>query len=56
VIKGGVALSAGSFIAMTMVIGGIFGILIDIVLIIVVATGNKAVFYRPGPPPIPQRV
>ena len=56
VIKGGVAISAGSFLAMTMVIGGVFGILIDIVLIIVVATGNKAVFYRPGPPPIPQRV
>ncbi|MGD8669435.1 MAG: hypothetical protein PVF31_05095 [Desulfobacterales bacterium] len=45
-----------SDIGIAMMFGGIFGIIIDIVLIIVVATGNKEAFYRQGPPPIPQNV
>ena len=54
VFKGAIALSAGSFIAMAMMVGGVFGIIIDIILIIVVVTGDKAAFYRQQPPPIPQ--
>ncbi len=58
VIKGAVAVLAVSFIGIAMMFGGIFGIIIDIILIIVVATGNKAAFYWQGqpsmPPPIPQ--
>ena len=53
VIKGAVAILAVSFIGIAMMLGGILGIIIDIVLIIVVATGNKQVFYRQGQPPIP---
>ncbi|MBW2435938.1 MAG: hypothetical protein PVH94_06395 [Desulfobacterales bacterium] len=45
-----------SDIGIAMMFGGIFGIIIDIILIIVVATGNKEAFYRQGPPPIPQNV
>ena len=54
VFKGAIALSAGSFIAMAMMVGGVLGIIIDVILIIVVATGDKAAFYRQQPPPIPQ--
>ncbi len=57
VLKGAIALSAGSFIATAMMIGGVFGIIIDIILIIVVVTGDKSAFYQqvqpPMPPPIP---
>ena len=54
VFKGAIALSAGSFIAISMMVVGIFGIIIDIILIIVVVTGDKEAFYRQRPPPIPQ--
>jgi hypothetical protein len=53
VIKGAVALLAVSFIGIGMMLGGILGIIIDIILIIVVATGNKEAFYRQGQPPMP---
>jgi hypothetical protein len=56
VVKGAVALSGGSFIALAMMVGGVFGIIIDIILIIVVATGDKKAFYRQSPPPIPQQI
>ncbi len=54
VLKGIVALSAVSFMAIAVMIGGVFGIIIDIVLIIVVATGNKEAFYGQRPPPLPE--
>jgi hypothetical protein len=44
IIKGIVAMAALSFLGMAMMVGGAFGALIDIILIIVVATGNKAAF------------
>ncbi len=46
-----VALFSISFMAM--MFGGIFGVVVYIVLIIVVASGDKASFYRSVPPPIP---
>ena len=49
-----VALSAMSFIGIVMLFGAVFGIVIDIVLIIVVASGNKAAFYSQIPPPLPR--
>ena len=49
-----VALSAMSFIGIAMMFGGVFGIVIDVILIIVVATGNKAAFYSQIPPPLPR--
>lgn len=55
-VKAAVAMHAGSFLAMAMIFGSVFGIIIDIILIIVVATGNKAAFYQQGPPPLPQRM
>ena len=55
VLKGIVALSAVSFMAIAMMFGGVFGIIIDIVLIIVVATGNKEAFFSQTPPPLTQR-
>ena len=55
VLKGIVALSAVSFMAIAMMFGGVFGIIIDIVLIIVVATGNKEAFFTQTPPPLTQR-
>jgi len=54
VLKAGVALSVASFMGIAMMFGGFFGIVIDIVLIIVVASGNKAAFYSQIPPPLPQ--
>ena len=56
VLKGMVALSAVSFMAIAMMFGGVFGIVIDIVLIIIVATGNKEAFFRQSPPPLPQNM
>lgn len=53
-LKAGVALSVASFMGIAMMFGGFFGIVIDIVLIIVVANGNKAAFYSQIPPPLPQ--
>lgn len=44
VAKGIIALSAMSFMMMAMMFGGAFGAFIDVVLIIVVATGSKEVF------------
>ena len=44
VLKGVVSVAALSFMGIAMMFGGAFGALIDIVLIIVVATGNKAAF------------
>ena len=55
VVKGIVAVSAVSFMAIAMMFGGVFGIIIDIVLIIVVATGNKEAFYSQTPPPLTKR-
>ena len=54
VLKAGVALSVASFMGIAMMFGGFFGIVNDIVLIIVVANGNKAAFYSQIPPPLPQ--
>ncbi len=54
VLKGIVALSAVSFMAIAAMLGGVFGIVIDIVLIIVVATGDKEAFYGQRPPPLPE--
>jgi hypothetical protein len=56
VLKGIVALSAVSFMAIAMMFAGVFGIIIDIVLIIVVATGNKEAFFSQSPPPLPQNM
>ncbi len=56
VLRGAVALTAGSFMGLAMMVGGVFGLLIDIVLIIVVATADKEAFYRQSPPPIPQNM
>ena len=55
-LKGIVALSAVSFMAIAMMFGGVFGIVIDIVLIIIVATGNKEAFFGQSPPPLPQNM
>jgi len=56
VLKGIVALSAVSFMAIAIMLGGVFGIVIDIVLIIIVATGNKEAFFSQSPPPLPQKM
>jgi Na+-transporting methylmalonyl-CoA/oxaloacetate decarboxylase gamma subunit len=37
-----------------MMFEGMFGIVIDIVLILVVATGNKSAFYNQIPPLLPR--
>ena len=52
VISGVVGISASSFMAISMVFGSAFGAVIDIVLIIVVVTGDKEAFQRLRPPPI----
>ena len=44
ILKGFVFLSAFSFMGMAMMFGGVFGAFIDIILIIVVVTGNKEAF------------
>lgn len=44
VLKGAVMLSALSFMGMAIMFGSVFGALIDIILIIVVVTGNKEAF------------
>jgi hypothetical protein len=54
VLSAAVAVSAMSFLGIAMLFGGVFGIIIDIILIIVVATGNKAAFYNQIPPPLPR--
>jgi hypothetical protein len=51
-----VTISAMSFMGIAMLFGGVFGIVIDIVLIVVVATGNKAAFYSRIPPPLPRTI
>jgi hypothetical protein len=51
-LKAAVAVMIGSFMSIAMLFGGMFGVVIDIVLIIVVATGNKAAFYSQMPPPL----
>lgn len=43
-VKGAATLSAFSFFGMAMMMGSVFGALIDIILIIVVVTGNKDAF------------
>ena len=55
-LKAGAALMAASFMGIAMMFGGFFGIVIDIVLIIVVASGNKAAFYNQIPPPLPRTI
>jgi hypothetical protein len=45
-LKFAVAISAFSFMGMAMMAGGIFGALIDVVLIIVVATSDKSAFSK----------
>jgi len=39
-----------------MMFGVMFGVIIDIVLIIVVATGNKEAFSSTNPPPLLQNI
>lgn len=52
VLKGAVMLSALSFMGMAIMFGSVFGALIDIILIIVVATGNKEAFqHQPAQQP-----
>jgi hypothetical protein len=53
-LKAAVAVLIGSFMSIAIISGGLFGIVIDIVLILVVATGNKAAFYQSMPPPLPR--
>ena len=48
ILKGFVFLSAFSFMGIAMMFGGVFGAFIDIILIIVVVTGNKEAF-QPQP-------
>lgn len=53
IIKGVVAFSAlSSFVGIAMVSGSAFGSLIDIVLIIVVVTGDKSAFQLASPQPV----
>ena len=56
VVKAVVAVSALAFMGMMMTFGGIFGTMIDIVLLVVVATGDKRAFRvvtQPATPPTP---
>ena len=61
VVKGVLAVSGASFIVMAMMFGGIFGVVIDIVLLVVVVTGDKRAFSPENtwaapptdPPPLP---
>jgi hypothetical protein len=48
IIKAGVLASALSFMGIAMMLGGIFGIIIDIVLIVVVAISDKTAFRSPA--------
>ena len=50
ILKGIVSSSAFSFMGISMMFGGVFGGFIDIILIIVVATGNKEVFQPQSAP------
>jgi len=45
-----VAVSVSAFISISMILGAVFGTVIDIVLIMVVATGDKESFYQVPPP------
>lgn len=54
-VKIAVMLASMSFMAMTMMIGGFFGLVVNIVLIIVVATNDKSAFNPAGPPPLAGR-
>lgn len=49
IINGIVAAMASSFMMMTWMVAGVFGIIIHIVLLIVVATGNKEIFLSEVP-------
>jgi len=51
--KAVMAISTLSFMAMGMMMSGMFGAVIDLVLIMVVATGDKEVFTAKAPPPLP---
>jgi len=63
VVKGVVAVSWLGFMGMAMTFGGVFGAMIDLVLLVVVATGDKQAFRvkaavaaappMQGPPPLP---
>ncbi len=46
VLKSVVAMTAASFMGMGMMMGGMFGLVITVVLLIVVATGNKEAFAK----------
>ena len=50
VIKGVVVSMASAFMGIAMMFGSVFSAIIDIVLIIVVATGGKEAFYQVPPP------
>ncbi len=56
IIKGIIALSITSFIGMTMMFSGMVGMVIDIVLVVVVITGEKHAFYIKKPPPLSQNI
>ena len=45
-------LASMSFMAMAMMFGGFFGLVVNVVLIIVVALGNKEAFYQNAPPKV----
>ena len=53
-LKAAVAIAAMSFMSIAMLFGGFFGVVIDIVLILVVASGSKEAFYSQMPPPLPR--
>lgn len=55
-LKASVAIFVASFMSIAMMVGGMFGVVIDIVLILVVASGNKAAFYSQIPPPLPRPI
>ncbi len=44
-LKGVIAVSALSFIGISLMVGGLIGIVIDVILLIVVATGDKQAFF-----------
>ena len=44
VVKGFMAVSAMSFMGISLVFGDVFGIIVNIILLIVVASGNKNAF------------
>ena len=47
ILKAGVAVASMSFMGMAMMMGGMFGVVVSVVMLVVVATGDKTAFTAP---------